>query len=108
MQYLRRPPEENEDFRLDRLLHRKAVEGVKIYIVVYKEMSLALTIDSVHTKQWLQNLHPNIIVQRHPDHTFSNDNTVLFWSHHEVMCSLVWPYVAGTHLVAAIENCGGR
>ncbi|KAK4519852.1 60S ribosomal protein L21A [Mucor velutinosus] len=81
--YLRRPPEENEDFRLDRLLHRKAVEGVKIYIVVYKEMSLALTIDSVHTKQWLQNLHPNIIVQRHPDHTFSNDNTVLFWSHHE-------------------------
>ncbi|CEP06786.1 hypothetical protein [Parasitella parasitica] len=81
--YLRRPPEENEDFRLDRLLHRKAVEGVKIYIVVYKEMSLALTIDSVHTKQWLQNLHPNIIVQRHPDHTFGNDNTVLFWSHHE-------------------------
>jgi hypothetical protein len=58
---LRRPPEENEDFRLDRLLHRKAVEGVKIYIVVYKEMSLALTINSVHTKQWLQNLHPNII-----------------------------------------------
>ncbi|KAI8640960.1 hypothetical protein BD408DRAFT_444667 [Parasitella parasitica] len=81
--YLRRPPEENEDFRLDRLLHRKAAEGVKIYIVVYKEMSLALTIDSVHTKQWLQNLHPNIIVQRHPDHTFGNDNTVLFWSHHE-------------------------
>ncbi|KAI9272214.1 hypothetical protein EDC94DRAFT_655615 [Helicostylum pulchrum] len=81
--YLRRPPEENEDFRLDRLLHRKAVEGVKIYIVVYKEMSVALTIDSVHTKQWLQNLHPNIIVQRHPDHSISNENTVLFWSHHE-------------------------
>ncbi|KAI7907558.1 uncharacterized protein BX663DRAFT_547271 [Cokeromyces recurvatus] len=81
--YLRRPPEENEDFRLDRLLQRKAVEGVKIYIIVYKEMSVALTINSAHTKQWLQNLHPNIIVQRHPDHTFSNDNTVLFWSHHE-------------------------
>lgn len=81
--YLRRPPEENEDFRLDRLLHRKAVEGVKIYIVVYKEMSVALTIDSVHTKTWLQGLHPNIIVQRHPDHSLSNDNTVLFWSHHE-------------------------
>ncbi|OBZ88286.1 Phospholipase D2 [Choanephora cucurbitarum] len=81
--YLRRPPEENEDFRLDRLLHRKAKEGVKIYIIVYKDMSLALTINSVHTKQWLQNLHPNIIVQRHPDHKLSNDNTVLFWSHHE-------------------------
>lgn len=24
------------------------------------------------------------IVQRHPDHTLANDNTVLFWSHHEV------------------------
>lgn len=24
-------------------------------------MSLALTIDSAHTKQWLQSLHPNII-----------------------------------------------
>ncbi|KAI8339947.1 hypothetical protein BC941DRAFT_511341 [Chlamydoabsidia padenii] len=80
--YLRRPPSENEDFRLDRLLQRKAREGVMIYIVVYKEMSLALTIDSAHTKQWLQKLHPNIIVQRHPDHA-SIDNNVLFWSHHE-------------------------
>ncbi|KAI8371715.1 uncharacterized protein BYT42DRAFT_581253 [Radiomyces spectabilis] len=80
--YLRRPPEENEDFRLDRLLQRKAREGVMIYIVVYKEMALALTINSAHTKSWLQNLHPNIIVQRHPDHR-SIDNTVLFWSHHE-------------------------
>ena len=58
---MRRPPEKNEEFRLDRLLQRKAKEGVMIYIVVYKEMSLALTIDSAHTKKWLQGLHPNII-----------------------------------------------
>jgi len=31
-----------------------------IYIVVYKEVSLALTLDSAHTKTWLQDLHPNI------------------------------------------------
>jgi len=31
-----------------------------IYIVVYKEVSLALTLDSAHTKIWLQDLHPNI------------------------------------------------
>ena len=31
-----------------------------IYIVVYKEVSLALTLDSAHTKIWLQNLHKNI------------------------------------------------
>ncbi|KAF9328374.1 hypothetical protein BG006_008442, partial [Podila minutissima] len=58
--YLRRPPEKNEQFRLDRLLKRKAREGVKIYVVVYKEVSLALTLDSAHTKKWLQDLHPNI------------------------------------------------
>jgi len=58
--YLRRPPEKNQEFRLDRLLERKAREGIKIYIVVYKEVSLALTLDSAHTKTWLQSLHPNI------------------------------------------------
>jgi phospholipase D1/2 len=58
---LRRPPEENEEFRLDRLLKRKAEEGVKIYIVVYKEMSQVLTIDSAHTKKHLQGLHKNIL-----------------------------------------------
>ncbi|KAI8067472.1 hypothetical protein BC940DRAFT_53410 [Gongronella butleri] len=83
--YLRRPPHENEDFRLDRLLQRKAREGVMIYIVIYKEMSLALTIDSEHTKLWLQSLHPNIMVQRHPDHASIDNNNVLFWSHHEKM-----------------------
>jgi hypothetical protein len=32
-----------------------------VYVVVYKEMSLALPINSAHTKLWLQNCHPNII-----------------------------------------------
>lgn len=62
--YLRRPPEKNEDFRIDRLLQRKAREGVMIYIIVYKEMSVALPIDSEHTKRWLQGMHPNIIGKR--------------------------------------------
>ncbi|KAG0020131.1 hypothetical protein BGZ80_004721 [Entomortierella chlamydospora] len=79
--YLRRPPEKNEDFRLDRLLQRKAQEGVKIYIVVYKEVSVALTLDSAHTKTWLQDLHPNIQVQRHPDHI--SVTATQFWAHHE-------------------------
>jgi hypothetical protein len=33
---LRRPPAQHPEYRLDRLLKRKAEEGVKIYIVVYK------------------------------------------------------------------------
>lgn len=38
----------------------KAEEGVMIYIIVYKEVKLALTLDSWHTKTCLQQLHPNI------------------------------------------------
>jgi hypothetical protein len=36
------------------------MEGVMIYIVIYKEVSIALPLDSAHTKSWLQLLHPNI------------------------------------------------
>lgn len=32
-----------------------------IYIIVYKEVEAALTIDSAHTKKWLQKMHPNIL-----------------------------------------------
>lgn len=35
-QFLRRPPTKYPEYRLDKLLKRKADEGVKIYIVVYK------------------------------------------------------------------------
>ncbi|KAG9066893.1 hypothetical protein KI688_012805 [Linnemannia hyalina] len=82
--YLRRPPEKNEEFRLDRLLKKKAQDGVKIYVVVYKEITLALTMDSAHTKTWLQDLHPNIQVQRHPDHI--SVTATQFWAHHEKIC----------------------
>jgi phospholipase D1/2 len=37
--YLRRPPAQYPEYRLDRLLKRKAEEGVKIYICVYKEVT---------------------------------------------------------------------
>jgi phospholipase D1/2 len=37
--FLRRPPAENTEWRLDRILQRKAEQGVKIYVSVYKEVS---------------------------------------------------------------------
>ncbi|KAH9971878.1 hypothetical protein BGW80DRAFT_1318971 [Lactifluus volemus] len=67
--YLRRPPAYHQEWRLDRILKRKADQGVKIYVVVYKERAL-------------EALHPNIACMRHPDHIGSKDN-VEFWSHHE-------------------------
>lgn len=65
--YLRRPPAKYEDYRLDRLLLSAAERGVKINIIVYKEVSAFLTINSSHTKSALE-VHPNIAVFRHPDH----------------------------------------
>ncbi|OOQ84900.1 phospholipase D [Penicillium brasilianum] len=66
--YLRRPPAENEKYRLDRLLKDAAVRGVRVNIIVYKEVTQALTLSSAHTKHALEDLHPNIAVFRHPDH----------------------------------------
>ncbi|KAL4931975.1 putative phospholipase D (PLD) [Aspergillus undulatus] len=66
--YLRRPPAKNEQYRLDRLLQAAAQRGVKVNIIVYKEVTQALTLSSHHTKHHLENLHPNIAVFRHPDH----------------------------------------
>ncbi|KAI1005222.1 hypothetical protein K3495_g2989 [Podosphaera aphanis] len=65
--YLRRPPSENEDYRLDRMLLAAAERGVKVNIIVYKEVTAFLTINSSHTKSILE-AHPNIAVFRHPDH----------------------------------------
>ncbi|KAG0179127.1 hypothetical protein DFQ29_002490 [Apophysomyces sp. BC1021] len=76
--YLRRPPKGNDEYRIDRLLKRKACEGVMIYIVIYKNLRVALPLDSQHTRDWLQGIHPNIVVQRH-----ANLTTSPLWAHHE-------------------------
>lgn len=41
--YLRRPPSRNEKYRLDRMLQAAAQRGVKVNIIVYKEVTQALT-----------------------------------------------------------------
>ncbi|EGR51637.1 phospholipase [Trichoderma reesei QM6a] len=66
--YLRRPPSRNEQYRLDVMLQAAAERGVKVHIIVYKEVEAALTLNSAHTKHALEKLHPNISVFRHPDH----------------------------------------
>ncbi|KAF2140782.1 uncharacterized protein K452DRAFT_359777 [Aplosporella prunicola CBS 121167] len=66
--YLRRPPARNEQYRIDRMLEAAASRGVKVNIIVYKEVTQALTLSSAHTKHHLEKLHPNIAVFRHPDH----------------------------------------
>ncbi|WPG99777.1 phospholipase D/nuclease [Acrodontium crateriforme] len=68
--YLRRPPAQNEQYRLDKMLFAAADRGVQINIIVYKEVTQALTLSSSHTKHWLEDNDKsgNIRVFRHPDH----------------------------------------
>ena len=66
------PPE----WRLDRLLKRKAEQGVKVYVIVYKEVTQTMSMSSHHTKTALEALHPNIACMRHPDHIGSKGLSV--------------------------------
>lgn len=85
--FLRRPPYFNQEWRLDQVLKRRAEAGVKIYVIVYKEVQQALTCNSAHTKHALRQLCPkgspgygNIKVLRHPDHNvFENLGDMTFY-----------------------------
>ncbi|KAL0348632.1 UNVERIFIED_CONTAM: Phospholipase D zeta 1 [Sesamum angustifolium] len=66
--YLQRPFHAQASSRLDSLLESKAKQGVQVYILLYKEVALALKINSVHSKRKLLSIHENIRVLRYPDH----------------------------------------
>nr|XP_046227408.1 phospholipase D1 [Scatophagus argus]XP_046227409.1 phospholipase D1 [Scatophagus argus] len=78
--FLKRPVVEGNRWRLDHILRRKAQQGVRIFVMLYKEVELALGINSGYSKRTLLRLHPNIKVMRHPDHVSS---AVYLWAHHE-------------------------
>ncbi|XP_056421164.1 phospholipase D1 [Hyla sarda] len=78
--FLKRPVVEGNRWRLDCVLKRKAQQGVKIFVMLYKEVELALGINSEYSKRTLMRIHPNIKVMRHPDHMSSS---VYLWAHHE-------------------------
>nr|XP_018678171.1 PREDICTED: phospholipase D zeta 1-like isoform X1 [Musa acuminata subsp. malaccensis] len=78
--YLRRPFSVHGSSRLDAMLEAKAKQGVQIHILLYKEVALALKINSEYSKRRLLNIHENVKVLRYPDH-FSTG--VYLWSHHE-------------------------
>jgi phospholipase D1/2 len=65
--------------RLDHMLLERATQGVRIYVLVWRETKIALggTIHSEYTKRTLQALHPNIHVMRHPL------RIPVLWSHHQ-------------------------
>jgi phospholipase D1/2 len=99
--YMRRPAAISQKWRLDRLLQRKAREGVKIFVIVYRNIESAIPIDSEYTKWSLLDLHPNICVQRSPNQFRQNQ---FFWAHHEklVVVDNMLAFVGG------VDLCFGR
>ena len=99
--YMRRPPAISQKWRLDRLLQRKAQQGVKIFVIMYRNINTAIPIDSEYTKFSLLDLHPNVFVQRSPNQFRQN---TLFWAHHEKLC-LIDHTLA---FIGGIDLCFGR
>ena len=111
--FLRRPPYHKQEFRLDTLLKRKAEAGVKIYVIVYREVEAALTCNSQHTKHALQGLcpegspgHGNIRVMRHPDHNVLENaaDMTMYWAHHEKFIVIDYELA----FIGGLDLCFGR
>ncbi|KAK7392049.1 hypothetical protein VNO78_20475 [Psophocarpus tetragonolobus] len=99
--YLRRPFHSFSTSRLDSLLEEKANQGVQIYVLLYKEVSLALKINSLYSMRRLLKIHDNVRVLRYPDHFAAR---VYLWSHHEKLVIVDYKicYIGG------LDLCFGR
>jgi len=102
---MRRPAANAQKWRLDKLLQRKAQEGVKVYVIIYQNVGTTVPIDSTHTKYTLLGLHPNIFVQRSPRHVGGlGAQNIFFWAHHEKIISI--DNTIG--FVGGLDLCFGR
>ncbi|RLN10907.1 hypothetical protein BBJ28_00015764 [Nothophytophthora sp. Chile5] len=99
--HLLRPAELHPDSRLDLALQKKAEEGVKVYVLMYKEISVALTLNSMFSKQVLSKLHKNVHVLRDPDFIMKQ---LGLWSHHEKIVSIDQK----VSFVGGLDLCFGR
>jgi phospholipase D1/2 len=111
--FLRRPPHFEQKWRLDYTLKRAAERGVKIFVIVYKEVEAAVSCNSRHTKHALEALCPggtpgykNIVVMRHPDHNvFDNMGDMTFyWAHHEKFIVIDYDLA----FIGGLDLCFGR
>lgn len=60
--FLKRPPSKGSKWQLMEILKRKAEQGVRVCIMLYKEVEMVLGIGSGRAKQVLMALNPNILV----------------------------------------------
>ena len=102
--YLKRPTDDLQ-YRLDKILLKKANEGVKVYILLFKEVELVLNLLSLRTKRLLTQccLNSNIHVIRHSRNS-TPIHEALLWSHHEK--SVIIDQSLG--FMGGIDLCYGR
>lgn len=74
---------------------------MKVFVLLYKEVEMALGINSYYSKQRLVEAHENIKVFRHPDHARVG---VFFWAHHEKIVAVDQTFA----FVGGIDLCYGR
>eukprot|EP01128_Nolandella_sp_AFSM9_P005911 TRINITY_DN2951_c0_g1_i2.p1 TRINITY_DN2951_c0_g1~~TRINITY_DN2951_c0_g1_i2.p1 ORF type:complete len:528 (-),score=79.17 TRINITY_DN2951_c0_g1_i2:406-1989(-) len=81
----------DEKDRLDTILLKKAEEGIKIYILLWDESGAIVQNYSKWMKHYLEDLHANIVIVRHPQ------VTPIHWSHHQkfVVVDDCWAFVGG-------------
>ncbi len=100
--YLKRPVNDMAS-RLDKVLLKKSQQGVKIYILLFKELEFALGLLSSRAQSILEQdgKNTNIKVMRHPRNT---PTTATMWSHHEkcVIVDQTYGFMGG------IDLCFGR
>eukprot|EP01117_Protostelium_nocturnum_P008283 TRINITY_DN2958_c0_g1_i3.p1 TRINITY_DN2958_c0_g1~~TRINITY_DN2958_c0_g1_i3.p1 ORF type:complete len:1225 (-),score=367.75 TRINITY_DN2958_c0_g1_i3:22-3696(-) len=96
--YLKREFGAGLEWRLDMLLRKKAEQGIKIYVLVWNETKVAMTLNSYHTKTTLEKLHSNIKVLTHPP------STPIYWSHHQKIVVVD----QDVSFVGGLDLCFGR
>lgn len=100
--FLKRPSKEFPETQLKLTLRELAARGVMIYITLYKEVEIALTLNSLYSKKTLESMHPNIKVLRHPQRSLVGGE--FLWSHHEkiIVIDQVLAFIGG------LDLCYGR
>lgn len=109
--YLKRPvasdpKHRNESSRLDLILKEIANRGVTVYVLMFKEITLAVPLNSQYSKKVLVDASDNIHVIRHPrEVVFSTARDFInLWSHHEKMIAIDYKTV----FMGGIDLCFGR
>ena len=100
--YLKRPASKFKKAQVVEVLGELADREVSVYIVLYKEFSLALMLNSLHSKNSLEKRNKNIRVLRHPHRSVVGGE--FLWSHHGKMVCIDQETV----FLGGLDLCYGR